>query len=662
MDANIDSFWPYSTAWQWTHEDLYLHGPATSHSVDTDMDFGISSTLQRNTASAWRPLPESRREYPALPAIPGSTLPQDQPTGGSSQSLVEMVDCIVDVATSHHEGSRLADNPLWNSLWLRVTQAILLRGCGDHQVDHPKLPEHLVEQYFCHFHPLWPLIARDCLDNNDCHPLLQLTTTSIGALYSGSAAAARYGSLMHGKIRNALLSLSSRNEQSEGEALDIGRAMLLTQVAALYFEQEGAFSAAQQLGATLYARAHRMRLFTLKPTPAGRLGQEAINKQASIAEGRRMLAYGMLRAETFMSILFNRKPLLSYEEINLPLPLASFDTASPSHGRDIEEKQYHPCGGVLYSDLVRIALDVDERLPSLRPMDLELLLFGLQQDVWRFSHDPMVFLRLTNKLPPSMQQDQDGCTFSQTPAEHAVTKNSDMLDQTSRKMRALESDYRRTNAALQRWKLAMSHSQLTYPTEQYRSLYLSGLVLYELGFLRLSAPVDAIQQIAYQVHDRSAADDALLAQVTTWTLSPEAREAVTYAQSIWALLSSETSRPKAKQANYNILALMAIHHAAAVIWAVAGTDSQPDLVFDIRKHTSTPNQNSLVLQRTNTKAIMNHFANLYPKITSSWGMQSSFHKTVKKLGDHLLPQQSNVTRAVEDEIVLQGGITPHGAE
>ena len=389
----------------------------------------------------------------------------------------------------------------------------------------------------------------------------------------------------------------------EEEALEIGRATLLTQVAALYFEQEGAFSVAEQLGARLHAHARRMRLFTLKAASRQSQSQVPKNRDITLAEGRIMLAYGILRAETFMSVLFNRKPMLSYEEIDLPpvLPFPWDVRLAPAI-----QMNTHSRNGPLFSDLVRIALDAEEVLPTLTPVNLELLIFGLQNDVWRFSHDPEMFTRLIQeRVPQGSVQKKD---------VSSDTLSADPLDHTKRNMSKLVSDYRGLHTALTKWEGAMRQSQLLYPVEDYRSAYLSGLLLLNLSFLRLCAPVDAILQVAYQDHDLQNVDTTANEQVTVWATTSEARGAISYSRTIWHLLSAETARRGRQEAKYNILALIALHVAAAVTWAVAGSNAQQDACF--LKHTNTP---ELMLQRDNTKTLMLKFADLYPQITASWG-------------------------------------------
>ncbi|PPJ57912.1 hypothetical protein CBER1_09956 [Cercospora berteroae] len=274
---------------------------------------------------------------------------------------------------------------------------------------------------------------------------------------------------------------------------------------------------------------------------------------------------------------------------------------------------------MLFSDLVRIALDEDEVLPALKPVDVELLLFGLQHEVWRFSHDPDIFKRLIQIARPV------------SATNPGLPSTQDHLDCTGRRMHSLQKDYLRVVKALDKWKAALTHCQLSHPLPENRSVYLSALILYELSFLRLCAPLNSIQQTAYRLHEPSASDTAVAEVISAWTFTPESSEAIHHARTIWQMLDTESSRIKDTQAKYNILALIALHHTAALVWLVAGTEAQKDQSFCARNDDPA---GGFLLRKENTEVLMNQFEDLYPKITSSWGQQSSFAKMVRALADN----------------------------
>lgn len=611
-DDLIDSsFWPFSTSWQWQHEGQYLSGPTSLYGDDqamlTDIQFNQDGWYNNPDVPAGSHLEDNVGAGTA--GNPGVTTPLPV-------SMKAMIHDMVESAMNTASGT--VD---WNSYSKKISCFTSEQDAPHRDLDRGPF-DGFVKQYFDHFHPLWAMVAEEPDLETRIQPLLYLCITSIGALYSTSRAAVNYGSILHNKLRDVLIHYSFPPEQTEAEALDTGRAMLLTQVAALYFEQNGAFSTAQRLSATLCAHSHRMRLFTTKEirNPRTYTATEDYQKDTLLLEGRKMLAFGMLRAEAFMSVLFNRKPSISYEEIDLALPDASdlTDVLDSERTRGGSRSRRSHSNQLFFSDLVRILLEEDEILPVLGPADAEALIFGLQHEVWRFSHDPKVFLRLMKRRRPSHDR----------PAKRVDM--FDHLDCSSRKMRLLVGDYERLVQALHRWKQTMSQIQISNPlSTNNRTTYLSGLVLYDLSFLRLTAPLETIQQMAYQLHSPPTSDRELIQEVRDWTSTPEAAEAVQHARSIWVRLNLEAQRPSELQARYIILMLIALHHAAVVIWAVAGADVQPQqrLVDDCAE---------TALKRINTKALMLKFEELFPKITASWGIKSSFAKMVRDLAEYPL--------------------------
>lgn len=625
-------YWPFSTAWQWAHEGLYLHGNEDIFSdsametmlanEQTDASGGRqhrgSSSVPIQTAQPIL-LPESPQDVFQLRIGDREIQTVDAP---SLKSVVRaMVEFAADCPVSSEQQNAIEQS--WHKFSLQLSQFITPTSHAN-QRGGEYLLDDLTNQYFDNFHPLWPLVPRDASMQVSIHPLLYLTMTSIGALYSGKNAAASYGSEMHQRIRKVLTHRSTRRDTLETHALDVGRAMLLAQVTALYFEQNGAFSAAQRLGAALNAHAHRMRLFT-----ARKLVHETAlrNHDLLLVEGRSMLAYGMLRAETFMSVFFNRKPLLSSEEINIPLPFGRYmNEAQPGSSSSL----YSTTTGVLlFADLVRLALEPEEALPSLRPVDCELLLFGLQHEVWRFSHDPDLFARLTGASAP----DEEYSNGRPVSSSSNASNSQDLLDLTTRRrMKNLKRDYSRTVTALKKWREGLAKCQLDYPPDQNRSTFLSGLILYELSFLRLFAPLEAIQQTAYQMQNLPTSDGQVVAQIRLWSQCNAANRALQSARDIWRILYQETSRSASKRAKYNILALIALTQAAAVVWAIVGLEAFPHEHF-----TNEGEPGNIQLQRTSNRSLMMLFADLYPRITASWGIQSSFSRVVTNLADSAFP-------------------------
>ncbi|KAH0198873.1 hypothetical protein KCU99_g7528, partial [Aureobasidium melanogenum] len=393
---------PWSTAinWPWTHEDLYLrNGPVYGPSPSNDLH-----DLPLSTGVPGQQVQDGRQQSTAH--VTNDDTPESNAQTELPMTPAQIVDIIINAAlNSARDQARWIQ--FWDSASDRV-RAVFNLSIAPEVSQNKGILDHFVDIYLEQFQPLWPLLWQPGFERGQFHPLLLLTMTSIGALYSGSASS-KYGSLLHEKIREILLVSPPRVDYTDQENLDLGRAMLLTRVAAIYFEQQHAFSAAQKLGALLNVHAQKMRLFSYRPhrgVPTAASLQSTTNtsaigwhKQWVFAEGCKRLAYGIIRAEVFMSVLLDLKPLASYEEIDLELPYSdALWTTKKLFAREYitaVSSEHSLCRRMIFSDLVRIALDPNEVLPLLQPLEHELLLYGLQYSVWRFSHDSGMFKRLT---------------------------------------------------------------------------------------------------------------------------------------------------------------------------------------------------------------------------------------------------------------------------
>ena len=646
IDTNL---WPFLSAWQWTHQDSFFQG-GNFQSLEAlgdqelllSSDHGVNSfpNSVATTSGFQTNHGELRASNPLTPAGGPTNVAMAKENAEDTQvdnpasialELKLTINAMVDLAKAYNSTTAFSQDRVWVSSSARVRRII-----GEDSFSSDIVCSVFIDQYFDNFHPLWPLVPSERTDIASIHPLLYLTLTSIGALYSRSWKAT-YGSFLHKILRSALVDYELTKHCAREEALDIGKAMLLTQVAALYFEQEAAFSAAERLGASLLSIAHRMRLFTTTTPARSDNRQPDINRTNVLQESQRMLVYGMLRAETYLSVLFNRKPRLSYEEINLSLPLALWTRSSPIEADPATFTSTLPCGGMLFSDLVRIALDKHETLPTLHPVDLELLMFGLQHDVWRFSNDPKMFDRFDINTRLGYRNQNVSEVTSSSSGEHVYRSGKDPLDFRSRNMADLKEDHQRVFDAFKKWKQTMQYLQRSHGPDQYRSTYLSGLILHEISLLRMCAPVEAIQQVAYQVYEPSEDDQDYLRQIYVWTCRSDAPAAVEHAASIWHLLNSESNRNSGVITKYNIMALIALHHAAAVIWAIAGSDNQTNEYLSEIPEAESGLTRQSKLCRSNNSTLMHLYANVCLQITASWGIRSSFAKMILRLAENPLP-------------------------
>lgn len=609
---SIGLTWPADgVSWPWLHESLYLQGSPLDL-IDSSRP-KIESSMAVAAAAAAAP---GQREIATTPV----------PLHDRSVAQARVVEELTIYATSPDVESPTSRDCYWQSMSLRVAEAF---GFGDWRraaaETEPALL-HLVSLYQQHFSPLWPLLSGIGFDPPTLHPVLFLTLASIGAMY-GTPQECSFGTAMHEKIRKALATPLFGMEETDEKLMPLGQARLLTQVAALYFGQRRAFSYAQHLGAIIIAQARRMDLFSSQRSFHDTdISSPADRYTAWLAsEARKRLAFGILRADIFSSVLLNSRPMLSPEEVNLDMP------APDLIWMGTDEAQVHRYiamapRGLPFCDLVRIAFDRSEALLGMEPAHYEMLLFGLQEPVWRFSHDPRLIARLTGQAQPS----------------HGAL--DDPLGIVHRRMQDLQDDRCRLTDALQKWESSFTAVRTTNEFQSERSSILSSLLLLQLSHLRLLAPLADLHGVAYALSHKQPVDPAKLQMLTAWARSPEAYRAADYGCQIWGLLDCETTRPAFNRARHNLLAFSGLHHAAVVLWVVSGSHGQEMPGLPGLPGRSTMDR--IVLCRRQSGAAMNAVVHLYRRLTlAGW---CSFAAAAECLSLHAFP--ANPTQGASSEV------------
>ncbi|KAH6877588.1 hypothetical protein BKA58DRAFT_77969 [Alternaria rosae] len=623
-------------SWPWLHENLFL--PADSHSfanMMSSVQFPYSqdetlAELDLESFSNLSSLPtQSHASQPEVEILLGQASTSD----GSSSTAHDQAStnifatgtladtCSLDqgVSITSRENQNLvienlvglASSPTWsnqsdkdhaNSWALASTKVALAFGLTDYQeCSGSSALYDFCAKYVEHFGPLWPLFSLQTLDLDSLHPILFLVLTSIGSMYCGSNAS-NYGAMMHATIRSTLTMVWELENEELG-LLWLAQARLLTQVAALYFGQPKAFTYAHHLGALLVAQARRMDLFSAAYFNKAMQRLQHMKDIASDEERlemwlqletRRRLAFGIFRGDSYTSVLLHSKPLISMEEIDLQLPMCDAiwrsKKMSASLCLQMIELDQTPSRELWASDIYRIAMDKNEPLPPLDPAGQELLMFGLQYSIWRFSKDQNMFARLSGDLG-GFDSDDLSSVSSDSPSEpilgrnpgserpstrrlsNSATKSSEThcLDSTVRRMEDLRQQHRRLLSALEKWEQGLPLVKTFVRTNLDRSCLMSGLILFHLGHLRLHVPLEDLHQIQYRLADNLTVEDRLVSKARKWANSRQGRIAAERACSIWKIIDRESKLEKEKRVNFNLLAFIGLHHSAVAVWAYTGT-------------------------------------------------------------------------------------------
>ena len=562
----------------------------------------------------------------------------------------------------------------WYSMSMRVREAFNIFSDESSNAPLVHCLDHLVYLYWEHFWALWPMISAYSFDTNHINPVLYLAISSIGAMYGG-AKSSHFGVLLHEALRELLCEPLLDSDDSDSSSLSLAQARLLTQVAALYFGQKRAFTYAQHLGSVLTAQTRRMDLYSpsrhqreLSHVPTSTTESPENSRWLArwlLAESRKRLAFGILRAETYTSILLNARPMLCAEEIALDLPCSNYlwltKFTSDSHfiAAIRQDATSIISEGVPFSDMVKIILERNETTMSLSVVSQETLIFGLQEHVWRACHDPGTLHRLIgsdtesrdmyNGLDDSPYGSdpssvlQDGPTYRNRNLSMNATAYSleSRVGTRSRKMAGLRNDYNTTALALYNWRQSLS-SRKGELTRSDRTSIMSGLLLYHISFLRIFAPVEKLHHISYRIGSASGSETEIVREIWKWSQSEHAKIAVQHACIIWSLLFQECTRAEDSRAWFNFLALLGLHHSSVVIWTFAGTHTgdQADAESPAMTLGGTEDaENKLPVIAGMSKDLMTMFVRLYSHISPAWSVRSSFSAAAVRLANNDFPRQ-----------------------
>lgn len=682
-DVDLDGM-----SWPWLHETLFLYDDPPVANIFTPA-LSQSQTLNHSNE--------------ALVSINGDGSPFE-PAGDVPATLSTEVDNLIRHATD------VACNPetqgltseFWRNAAMRLQSIIGENSVAtDHasELDERAASSHILNQaivllYLPNFNRLWPMFCEDEFGPETLHPVLYLVLVSIGSMY-GSDKLKQFGMLLHKGLRRLLVSSLFELERPEGDLIWMAQARLLTQVQGLYFGQPQSFSYAQvgddetsdyllvpiltnekHLGAILVTQARRLELFqcTARMRAYADASNMVIDSEAPKvwfqSEARKRLAFGILRADVYTSVLLNSRPLLSHDEIDLTMPCSDDLWRNPDGLSAKEqvlaarvESRHHP--RIMFSDMLRILLDRRETIPAMGLMGYELCLFGLQASIWKFSHDPDLFRRLTGHEFPrhsnpnkagshqdignirgvtdqchtqnhragaisGRDDDQSGQSFDHLHEPSDLL--SDALVDPTRAMLDMHTDKERVEAALGRWHQSF-HSIQFPPKARHRDTLMSVLLLWNVSCMRLNAPLHPLHEISYRAGEGHMVDAQKSRQAHTWAKSAGAVVAATKAVRICDLIQYELDRPLASRARFNFLAFGSLHHAAVVLWTMSEVGGDlPSLKEGLRSKASIAG--SMLVQR-DTNGLLKVCARLFRELSPLGG--ASFGLAADRLAKSRFP-------------------------
>ncbi|KAK4628267.1 hypothetical protein CLAFUR0_04176 [Fulvia fulva] len=559
-----------NTAWPWLHEKNFI--PQTGRSSR----HGNGHRKQHLPVA----VDTTNGTGPAVETSPASSFAATSSFQDSLTPLANVVENLVAyaAASAYTPDDRNTRRRYWESISLQLADIFGVIKEHSSAASRRTLYE-LVEIYLGKFNVLWPLLNYEQLDPDNHHPVLFLTVTSIGAMF-GHALQRQYGTLMHKRLRRLLAASLYDLEGTDDEMVWLAQARLLTQVASMYFGQHQGFSYAQHLAAITIAQLRRMD-FMREPIPNNLVRLSSSSPEEELAryqvfETRRRIAFGIFRTDIYTSVLLSTRPIMTSEEVKLTFPRPdrlwlNADNLAPEDQLQAYRTEDAKTLQMPFSDLVRIFFERQEAKPTLGPVGYELALFGLQECVWRFSQDPELFPRLTGEcLAVTEPNVATGLLANTQPTNGNVITGSTGF--WSRGMYDLHTDRARLLQALETWSQAVQQAIEIGAFAKHRDTLMSSMLLYRLSKLRLCAPLENLHHISYRADQPKTVDAHIHQKVGAWTVSKFAQEAAQEAWDVKTLIESELQKPREDRARFNFLAFCSLHHAAVVLWTVAGCE------------------------------------------------------------------------------------------
>ena len=567
-------------------------------------------------------------------ALPSTLPPLNQEKCTREQLVSEMV----QFATTRRERNSKPQerSEFWSYIAPKVESVFSI---GETHPEHGHILLQFINTFFEKFSIMFPFLWRHT--DLDSLPHYQyLVMSAIGAAF-GNKPSLKFYSQTVSAMREKLISAAFQYELDDEEGLALCQTLLLIQAATLFFGvQKQLFAFPQQVGAAMLSLARRINLFNedgphhveryleeLSPERKETPAKNNVDMQI-----RRRVATGIMRVEVFISMLVCARPLISSEEMNIYIPVSDvvwlgFEPGDALTALEVDSD------ALFLSDLVRIALDKDEPLPSnLQPFHLESILYGLQHFVWRFSQDPNLGRRLDIQFDDDENDNPEKCA----PERH----DRDMLDFSRRGMRDLRNDYERTITALRKWKTALTSSVRANHLSVERKSLLASYLLYNVSFMLLKADLASLHRLALRCIYDERLPATQLAATNEWAFSKRGAVALEHACSTWLLITNELRRPRTARAEFNILSGIALLHSAVVVWAYTGNHITPSDATIDSPAAGGGSTSGLRLWRGNNFALLQSFAKLLKEVQPmrQGVTTSAYHHTIATLAHRPIPQ------------------------
>ncbi|KAI9728559.1 MAG: hypothetical protein M1834_007587 [Cirrosporium novae-zelandiae] len=468
------------------------------------------------------------------------------------------------------------DEVAWEGISKNLFQELHPDGpiCPDAElsISPATMVDHLIDIYFLRFHSSWPILHQTTFRRNEKPSLLVLSVLMIGASLYESNHSILVANRLHAALRSLLYNVSADLRQIRSWSLSLYQADILNIIFGFLSAQRADAIMAEVANGVLVTLIRRLGFFNQEFVASG----EETAQIWIYGEEKRRLALAAVKIDSYISVVHNRPPTISYEElaISLPCTQSTWDAQRDASWK-IRDQESILRSHSLVSQVVQDVVNNTGDIMPLLEEDYQLILCLIQGMIWRVIK--------TEALERRKQAGTTSLVTGRFPK--GITKESP--NSASRVYKILEV-----------WKnhFAVISERKNTPTETSNrvSRVFNSLILWHLDIIRLEADLDLLQSLAGSIkmaseHSKDATSK--LFKVKAWARDAQGRASVWHAIQIWSLWDKEISNDPSIV--LELIAHIGLFQASVVLWAFLQAFHTCEVCSDASRTASSDNADAL---------------------------------------------------------------------
>ncbi|OQE14115.1 hypothetical protein PENSTE_c038G03328 [Penicillium steckii] len=508
------------------------------------------------------------------------TLPSDKAPAELNQSTTKNnTDISVAILHGHFDQlPTLVDEANWDSLETKLHTTLNKRkgdvqALGFDNVSNTSYFDFLIGIYFARFHYSWPLLHRASFQKHLKNPLLVLSVVMVGSFLDEDTQSASIFSTLHHLLKEYLYKSLNDLTRIRSWSMPIYQALTLTVIVGFLSGHRADAIEAELFHGSLITLLRRLGLFkcNLKEGPAVDDTHSSI-----VQEEKTRLVITATKIDAYVSVVHNRPPNISYEEIAVffPSPWCIWNATAEAYTKSWRD-------GFLsrhYQTISEVVFDIIHNESPIIPLsaqDHQLILCLIQPFIWRHVK--------TQKL-----RERFNCHSRMALGDHPFQGISP--EDTSPNIQRILNRVRRHFEVLRQPRLSAGERQL----QENETTVFNSLVLWHIGAIRFETDLEMIHETAGNMNLAPSEYAQAWRQLHSWACSPSGRESIWHAAQIWQLWNRHVV-PGQREPDplCEPISLIGLFQSAVVIWSYARVFPDSDAMCDL--DTNAENQQFLDL-------------------------------------------------------------------